>query len=945
MSASLRYLSYVRRGMARSIGERADESGLPKTPVATVEVAVRAEGGPIARTLPVRDPGSVAALAPGEVLRVDPPDGSADAATNLFPYVELRTADLPWLFTPARPRDDRLIPWLVLVVVEEREGVSLAAQDSGPEVLTVDDAGRELPDLNEAWAWAHAQVHVDYDDLGALLAETPELATARLLCPRYLEPGTDYLACVVPSFEAGRLAGLGLPPPADPIALAWTPDSSDVRLPVLHSWSFRTAPYPADFEELVRRLDPEPLGPDVGVHDLDLSQPGTTRLPNEPVVVGYEGALGSPEMQTPPWREPERGKFRSAMASLLADAAPGEPHVEGKPYVASRHDPVVAPPRYGALAAGIDEGPDPGARPSADSPRWFSQANLDPKYRAAAGLGAEVVRRNQEALMADAWDQALGLGQVNSLLARTRLALEVGRRTHARLEGLSDGALLQTTAGAHARLPGGAPGRTVRGRRADLAIPDGAVSAAFRRARRPGSVLAKAVTIPTQDQAVVTGRMTERYAGETESMFRPVTLMVPFRVAVDPLAAEAEAESKVEDDVGIPIAFDLERERAVGRARATPSRPGELEGLLVDSVFGPLEHAASGLGTAIAAPSDLELGELAGVVRTQLEPTAVLAARLRSIVEPADALGAEPVPASLSASPVLPVPLYQKLVKIDPELLMPGVRSLPADSVGVALINQASVEAFLLGANDEFARELVWREYPADLSGTWLRTFWDSGGTTEDILPVGAWTSGALGAHPAGGTDPGQVLVLVIKGDLLRRYPNTLITAVPARWRGDLREEDDTAPALDPIFTGSLGSDVVFLGFQFDFGPGVDVAAAAVGSADPDDLMPGWYFAFEEPPTEPSYGLDTAASDESTDLEFWKDLTWDDARGSPSDTHVALGALGSIELPYDEIGANTWTETWGETAAGMARITLQRPVRMLVHADQMLVSEEAAARA
>ena len=99
--------------------------------------------------------------------------------------------------------------------------------------------------------------------------------------------------------------------------------------------------------------------------------------------------------------------------------------------------------------------------------------------------------------------------------------------------------------------------------------------------------------------------------------------------------------------------------------------------------------------------------------------------------------------------------------------------------------------------------------------------------------------------------------------------------------------------------------------------------------------MPGWYSVFEEPPTEPSFGLDTAASDTSTDLKFWKDLTWADARSGKQALHVQLKAL-SATLPYDNRGANRWTETWADSAAAMARITLQRPVRMLVHADQLI---------
>ena len=130
MSADLRYLSYVRRGLARSIGDQADSSDIPRSAVASVDVAVVAAGEEKPHTMAVRGPGSAVGLAPGEVVRVDPPDGATDHAANMFASVELRTADLPWLFTPARPRGERLIPWLVLVVVEDREGNSLTADGS-----------------------------------------------------------------------------------------------------------------------------------------------------------------------------------------------------------------------------------------------------------------------------------------------------------------------------------------------------------------------------------------------------------------------------------------------------------------------------------------------------------------------------------------------------------------------------------------------------------------------------------------------------------------------------------------------------------------------------------------------------------------------------------------------------------------------------------------------
>jgi hypothetical protein len=65
--------------------------------------------------------------------------------------------------------------------------------------------------------------------------------------------------------------------------------------------------------------------------------------------------------------------------------------------------------------------------------------------------------------------------------------------------------------------------------------------------------------------------------------------------------------------------------------------------------------------------------------------------------------------------------------------------------------------------------------------------------------------------------------------------------------------------------------------------------------------------------------------------------------GDSQSAYVDLTTLTTVNegqpptLPYDDRGWNSdWQETWAENSAAMARITWQRPVRMLVHADQML---------
>jgi hypothetical protein len=100
---------------------------------------------------------------------------------------------------------------------------------------------------------------------------------------------------------------------------------------------------------------------------------------------------------------------------------------------------------------------------------------------------------------------------------------------------------------------------------------------------------------------------------------------------------------------------------------------------------------------------------------------------------------------------------------------------------------------------------------------------------------------------------------------------------------------------------------------------------------------------FEQPPIEPRFGLDVGnAGQAGKKPKKWKNVSWFHALGyNESATHVPLAPLDDgIERPYDENGENTWTETWARNAAAMARVTFQRPVRMLVHADQMLRPQE-----
>ncbi|HEY7070597.1 MAG TPA: hypothetical protein VH479_10800, partial [Acidimicrobiales bacterium] len=476
------FLPLLRSGLAAYLDVPAVQ-GLAPGGTATVSVTVQAHGsGPEAdNLLPVPSPavrlvspGEVLALDPLQVLRHDPEPGASDAEPNYFAQVELAAPDLPWRFTPASPGDGLLQPWLALVVVEDRDGVWLApAGEAGRlPALHVDDAERELPDLAHCWAWAH--VHADHalaEGVPAALEEAPETFRSRLLCPRRLPPGTSWLACVVPTFAAGRQAGLGQT--VTDSGPAWTvPSGAEVVLPVYYSWRFSTGPG-GDFESLVKRLRPRELPGSVGRRDLDVSDPGGGLPTAAGLVLTFEGGLLSPTGGPRPWPDAHRQAMKTGLRQTVNRRLNRAPWPE--PYDALTHDPVVGPPAYAAPQAGRRTVPAEDVPPV-----WFGQLNTEPPHRAVAGLGAEVVRADQEALMAAAWKHAAGLRAVNRTLGRARLAWELGAKAEVRVKTLDDARIVQLAGPAMARLAHPGAG-TVRGALTASALPAGLVSGAFRR--------------------------------------------------------------------------------------------------------------------------------------------------------------------------------------------------------------------------------------------------------------------------------------------------------------------------------------------------------------------------------------------------------------------------------------------------------------------------------
>ena len=150
-------------------------------------------------------------------------------------------------------------------------------------------------------------------------------------------------------------------------------------------------------------------------------------------------------------------------------------------------------------------------------------------------------------------------------------------------------------------------------------------------------------------------------------------------------------------------------------------------------------------------------------------------------------------PRPIMAAPRFDRPMYEALNDYDRDWLVPGLGLLPADDfVTVLSTNSEFTEAFLVGLSDEMGRELHWRNYPTDRRGTYFHRFWDA---DEDELgqPIHAFSRTGLGRHlkiGGAGGDSKPRAVIVVKSELVRRFPDLVIQAV----------KNQAAPGQTPVF-------------------------------------------------------------------------------------------------------------------------------------------------
>lgn len=861
------FLRWVRFGVAAALNDAVLPVNSGPRARLDVGVDVAATGRPnrVAQTkLSVFGPGDVAGIDSRQVVRTFPVANTSDFESSYYAHIEFDRPDLPWLFTPVAPDANGLLrPWLCLVLAEKREGVML--EPGTPPVLAIaNGAAAELPSLSSAGTWAHVQITGDASAGPEVIArDHPERILSRMVCPRKLEPNKSYVACVVPSYNVGVEAGLGREVAKDAVlADAWTSTTDAIRLPVYYFWEFTTGGA-GDFKSLVTRLKANPLGPQVGTRALDITSPGfgVADLP-----VPTQVALGGALRVVTPADAPIDETLAQRVLPVINDVA------------------AVGPPIYGRWHAGATR-----VARGAGIPAWLAALNLDVRYRVAAGLGARIVQARQEDMMAVVWEQFGEILRANQLLRQAQVAIAASERTVNRhFAALPDAVLLGIAGPALARILS-APGKTLRREIAQSCMPLAAFSGALRRifrahgpierrsARRaytsvPDVMPAPAIDMPALMQQLADGALNAR---------RPQTPDGAVPVPAELLSPPRKPTR------GFPFNFPFR----FPPGRPVPEPPEPPDG---SPVLNELAGLFATLSRRDVAPrcTPLDLGTAAHAVRTAIEPDVAIPPRvLPQISLPAEQVKLTARLDPIMAAPQIPTPMVNPLMELGQDYLLPGLTQLPPNTVSLVEADAAFIEAYFVGLNHEMSRELLWRGFPTDQRGTVFANFWDRrgavpGGNTPtaagDITPIATWqASDALGSHLTQAAS--GLVVLLVRGELLQRYPRPTVYVQEARWQRDaagaIVYDGDVArrepvPVTDtaswdrhvrfPSFSGRTGHDVLFMGFVLTRAQvrGLDRAGLANTATD---AQAGWYVVFQEQPTEPRFAPPNPAFTPTTD--------------------------------------------------------------------------------
>lgn len=983
------FLPFVRQGFSTQInnvdGDTAPAGLRPK-----INLTLSVEKTPVSGTTPpenlvksvsLRSPVDVIGISKNAIVKVSPANWVTNFEPNYLPYIEFYDEDFPWRYTPAKAKIDsgkiKLRPWLALVVLKEDEFTNDPFNNILPSITLTKNPSTIFPAQQDLWAWAHVHVNDNVAQgegaigssggtvadavtkLKQILERTPDKGISRIVCPRRLEANTAYHAFLIPVFEAGRLAGLGkeIPSGLSMTEGAWGA-AAEWQFPVYHNWFFKTGGA-GDFESLVRLLQPRILDNTVGKRAVDLQKSNHPVLEQTPLpdpgdpTIDMQGVIQPVDTLAEDW------DFQSDYSEAIREII-NRPTEILTNSTALNVDPVIAPPIYGRWHAAQDT-----VNPVTASPDWLQEANLDPRMRAMAGAGAEVVRRNQEAYMEAAWKQVGEVIEANTKLRLMQLSRQSSRTLYDKhLVKLNNELLVNIAAPIHERILNfQTSAKTVYHDIKQSALPVNLFTGSFRRMTRDNGVIARGIYIGTGNLVTTTELLSDFNNGTA-------VLASPYSAPLGMITYGGPANT-------LTPSYTLSLPSNAG---FIPAATGILTGT---PAFGPISSTTATFLQSVASlhavvqnfpvytfnPNPaLSVTAARNIILTRTEPYNNALDIAQKTVMVSSILNAPVTIDNLNpvmAHPRIKQPMYKELAALSPDWMMPGLNDIQMNSINMLEHNQKYIEAFMLGGNYEMNRELLWRGYPTDQRATVFSYFWGYNSSMASVIQVNvAGTPATIGSGiydldarrdiedihlwktPSGalkqlGTNSvrpsaGNMTILAVRGELLRKFPGTVIYLQKSKWKRDAgnnpifteaREEDTTVLPLYPAFTGKIEPDIYLLGFELE--------AEVIKGGFEDALNPGYFVVFQERVGELRFGADEFDGDPDTiapppPLSIWDDVTWMHLKNAPGrDGFIDLGRGFDAVTDPDSI-------TWNANSAAVAYALLQSPVKLNVHAYGLL---------
>ena len=1107
------FLPFLRQGLANKVTAPTDAEA--KRGQITVTLNVTGSGltepdpQTVDKQIELYGPGDIVGIDPKAIIKTEPRNWITNFEPNYLPYIEFYDEDFPWRYTPSAAAGDRLTPWLTLVVLTEDEF------DDGKNILNrplnyitlkdTTEADAVFPAEEDLWAWAH--VHINKNIIGSgdnpvstnepafigqfknVLNENPDLAYSRIKSPRKLGENTAYHAFLIPTFESGRLAGLGVDPTtitgfgANTIAWADYSGRQETKsFPYYYRWYFRTSTV-GDFEYLVRLLQPKMADSRVGRRDMDIQDPGSN-IDGISIDGRLKGILrlgGALQVPTACLNEQEFAEYRNYdqwvdsyphpfqqqlsafinLADEYTSKTTAHAHVDSGLLIEDENpedpDPLITPPLYGrwhALTSRLLNKAN--GSPADNNKNWVHDLNLDPRWRASANFGTNVIQDKQEEYMDAAWEQVGDVLEANRRLRWAKLASFTSkiwyRKNIQPRAGVAIERYLKLTTPIQKRIL--TDGKTVFHSVKSSLVPQALISAPMRRIIRPRGRMVSRLQFdsvarqdniitrvnngevaPAPPREVPDELVTHDDVSDTVKpanvpnvllgllsrypwlQYLPLLLAVVIillllisglagtalvsaitTVAVIALAvfmALRKLTKAVQDAES--ILPEQQTPEAVADLPNSPDfRVTEFGDPFIPQTGAVDSPEATRFKTALRDNYDfvqrstkagkpptytaLNIPQVVNDIVVSVDPAVTIPryvlGHISIPLRIVDALDEKFVEAMVY--PEIDVPMYKPLIDLSTEHFVPNINLIEQNSITLLETNQRFIESYMVGINHEFSRELLWREYPTDQRGSYFRQFWDVSsylnkeGLDEetlqeklrDIPPIHRWSRRSdLGDHDhrEQGGDKEEEVVLVIRGELLKKYPTAEIYAHRAKWatndEGDRvltepRVFDDSEPEdiviKTPLYEAKVEPDIYFFGFD------IDVKEAKGGSGENEEDEAGWFFVIKERSGEPRFGLDVPgeSSDmDKTELEVWNDLAW-----SHVVENVAAGKFLSItgtrtisvsapgvppagddkEKEQQQLEDSHLQWKSSTNAAELAYILYQVPVLIGVHAAELL---------